>query len=358
MPMSHKDLWVKIKKESKGKSPRDEIHLLEDYLSDWPEYKGPYQELRKKLERRVAELRKVERVLASHSASQDPFSIRKRGLAQVALVGLPNVGKTSVLNALTGSDAEVADYPYTTLVPNVGMFGFGAMEFEVVDLPPFPEGRLDELHYASGLKQATLNATIVCPVVDLSADRELQLDRLLEHLRSIGRPLVGEARTGGGAEREAGVGSKEETAGPEPARPSTVISEERSILIGTGRDRVDESGADGIDVSGEDTAGLIPNARLLPFPLGEGGRRRVAEAFCEAIGMFVVLARDPSSRDEPVAYALPAGATVLDLARQIHKDLARSAKNGRVWGASADFDGQEVGLDHGLMQGDTVEVVS
>ena len=55
MPMSHKDLWVKIKGESKGKSPREELRLLEGYLADWPEYKGPYQELRKKLERRVSE---------------------------------------------------------------------------------------------------------------------------------------------------------------------------------------------------------------------------------------------------------------------------------------------------------------
>ncbi|MCK4409361.1 MAG: 50S ribosome-binding GTPase, partial [Candidatus Eisenbacteria sp.] len=138
MPISHKDLWIKIKHESKGKPPRDELRLLEDYLSDWPEYKGPYQELRKKLERRVAELKKVGRVLASHSISEDPFSVRKRGLAQVALVGLPNVGKTSVLAALTGTHAEIADYPYTTLTPNVGMFSLGGFGFEIVDLPPFP----------------------------------------------------------------------------------------------------------------------------------------------------------------------------------------------------------------------------
>ncbi len=34
MPMSHKDLWVKIKSESKGKSPKEELRLLEDYLAD------------------------------------------------------------------------------------------------------------------------------------------------------------------------------------------------------------------------------------------------------------------------------------------------------------------------------------
>ena len=314
MPISHKDLWVKIKRESKGKPPREELKLLEDYLVDWPEYRGPYQELRKKLERRVAELRKVTRVLASHAGSSDPFSVRKRGLAEVALVGLPNVGKTSVLNALTGTSAEVADYPYTTLTPNVGMFSLGGFEFEIVDLPPFPEGSLDEVHYAAGLKEACLNATFLCLVVDLSADPELQLDALRAKLAGIG-------------------------AGKD------------SVIIGVG-----------VDVSGPE--GLLPlraqsnDAPVFGFPFREGEGRSIAEAFCALIGRVVVDARDPVSKEEPMPYAIPEGANVLDLAGQIHKDLAGSARRARVWGPSASFDGQEVGLDHVLGAGDTVEILS
>jgi len=314
MPISHKDLWVKIKRESKGRPPLEELRLLEDYLVDWPEYKGPYQELRKKLERRAAELKKVTRVLASHAGSSDPFSVRKRGLAEVALVGLPNVGKTSVLNALTGTSAEVADYPYTTLTPNIGMFSLGGFEFEIVDLPPFPEGSLDEVHYAAGLKEACLNATFLCLVVDLSADPELQLDALRTKLAGIG-------------------------AGKD------------SVIIGAG-----------VDVSGPE--GLLPlrarsnDAPVFGFPFREGESRSIAEAFCALIGRVVVDARDPVSKEEPMPYAIPEGASVLDLAGQIHKDLARSARRARVWGPSASFDGQEVGLDHVLDAGDTVEILS
>ncbi|MEA3409140.1 MAG: GTPase, partial [Candidatus Eisenbacteria bacterium] len=310
MPMSHKDLWVKIKSESKGKSPKEELRLLEGYLADWPEYKGPYQELRKKLERRAAGLRKVGRVLASHSTSDDPFSVRKRGLAEIALVGLPNVGKTSVLNALTGADGHVADYPYTTLTPNIGMFGLGGFEFEIVDLPPFPEGKLGNVHYADGLKEACLNATFLCIVVDLTADSELQLDTLRGQL----------------AEMEA---------------------DKATVLIGT---HIDAAGSAGLAALRE----LGGDAPVFRLPFREGEKRAIAEAFCGILGRIIVDARDPVSKEEPVAYALPEGASVLDLARQIHKDLARSARRARVWGPSASFDGQDIGLDHVLSSGDTV----
>jgi len=314
MPISHKDLWVKIKGESKGLSPKEELRLLEGYLVDWPEYKGPYQELRKKLERRTAELRKVTRVLASHSSSGDPFSVRKRGLAEVALVGLPNVGKTTVLNTLTGASAEVADYPYTTLTPNVGMFGLGGFEFEVVDLPAFPEGPLDEVHYAAGLKEACLNATFLCLIVDLTGDHELQLETLRAQLAEIGGDTA-------------------------------------AILIGT---HADDAGTD-------ERAALVSLADDVPvfgFPLREGGERAIAEAFCALVGRVVVDARDPVSKEEPMPYAIPTGACVMDLAGQIHKDLARKARRARVWGPSASFDGQEVGLDHQLSSGDTVEILT
>lgn len=314
MPMSHKDLWVKIKGECKGKPPRDELRILEGYLSDWPEYKGPYQELRKKLDRRVAELKKVTRVLASHSVHEDPFAIRKRGLAEIALVGLPNVGKTSVLNALTGAAAEVADYPYTTLTPNIGMFIPGGFEFEIVDLPPFPEGTLDEVHYAAGLKEACRNATFLCAVVDLSADHELQLDALRSQLSEMG-------------------------------------AEAPSVLFGT---RAGLVGPEEL-VSLRALGGGAP---VFGFPFGDGDERFVAEVFCALTGRIVVDARDPATREEPLAYAVPKGASVLDLATQIHKDLAATARKARVWGPSASFDGQEVGLDHVLSPGDTVEILS
>jgi ribosome-interacting GTPase 1 len=61
----------------------------------------------------------------------------------------------------------------------------------------------------------------------------------------------------------------------------------------------------------------------------------------------------PPDRDRP--FTLRSGQTVEDVARLVHKDLARTLKYARVWGKSG-FDGQHVGRDHPLADGDVVEL--
>jgi GTP-binding protein len=64
------------------------------------------------------------------------FYIELQLIADAGLIGLPNAGKTSLLNELTNSKAKVADYPFTTLEPNLGDF-YG---FILADIPGLIEG--------------------------------------------------------------------------------------------------------------------------------------------------------------------------------------------------------------------------
>ena len=61
----------------------------------------------------------------------------------------------------------------------------------------------------------------------------------------------------------------------------------------------------------------------------------------------------PADRGRP--FAMRRGATVLDIARLVHKDLAQTLKFARIWG-SAQFDGQQVGPDHPVAERDIVEL--
>src|SRR5207247_9320843 len=61
--------------------------------------------------------------------------IHPEGAAQIALIGPPNVGKSSLHARLTGSGATVAPYPFTTQYPEPGMMPHDNIAFQLVDLP-------------------------------------------------------------------------------------------------------------------------------------------------------------------------------------------------------------------------------
>jgi ribosome-interacting GTPase 1 len=83
---------------------------------------------------------------------------------------------------------------------------------------------------------------------------------------------------------------------------------------------------------------------------------RFREVLWELTGLIRIYLRRPGV-DEAEPQALRPGATVVDAARTVHHDLAASCAGARVSGPSAKFDGQRVGRDHLLADGDTVEIV-
>jgi GTPase len=62
-----------------------------------------------------------------------------RLIAEIGLIGLPNAGKSSLLSVLTNANPKIADYPFTTLEPNIGMLG----KHPIADIPGLIEGAAD-----------------------------------------------------------------------------------------------------------------------------------------------------------------------------------------------------------------------
>jgi hypothetical protein len=377
---------AKWNKAQQARTAKEKILALQEFLSAIPKHKGN-ERLRGQIKRKIA-LLKAETQTKQRRGSRrvTEQSLQKAGAAQIAILGLTKVGRSSLLTAVTAARPIVASYPYATKESVPGMLLFEDVQFQLVELPalvPGDEGRFVFQEGSAGLVRSCDGLIVM---VDLGADPVEQLRVILAELGRLqvstekleSNVSILKTRSGGiqlfAAGRLMGCTRDEVSS----LLKSYAIS--NAIIRTTGDVALDDiedvlletnliykptivlaNKADLADAS-TNSRGLLDNAgRKLPvlaischtgFGLSELGKQ-----LFEALDIARVYTREPNAaRPSPEPFVIKRGTTVGELSRQIHSVLFRQFKYARVWGKSASYDGERVGIGHILSDGDVVQI--
>jgi len=121
--------------------------------------------------------------------------LRLKLIADVGLLGLPNAGKSTFLAATSNARPKIADYPFTTLVPNLGVVGVDEVEFVIADIPGLIEGASE----GRGLGDLFLGHVERCAVLlhlvdGTSEDVKKDYKTIIEELDAYGAGLADKPR--------------------------------------------------------------------------------------------------------------------------------------------------------------------
>jgi ribosome-interacting GTPase 1 len=312
----------------RARNSDDRLRWLREMLRTVPKHKGT-EHLQADIKTRIKELtEELAGPKKGGARTALPTTVRPEGAGQVALVGPPNSGKSSLHARLTGSHAATGPYPFTTELPLPGMLPYEDVAFQLVDLPP-----VCRQHPVGWLAGALRSSDACLLVTDLSeptcVDDVAEVHEVLAERKIV---LTGEWPA-------------EEPDDPFAVRLST-------LLVASKRDLMSELDDD-LAVF-EELSGLRYPCVAVSTVSGDG-LDQLGPFLFERLGVVRVYTKPPGERPERSRpFTVRRGQTVGDVARLIHKDLAEGLRFARLW--RDHFEGRQVGRDHPVEDGDVIEL--
>jgi hypothetical protein len=322
----------------KARDTKERLEWLREMLRTIPKHKGT-DHLQADIKSRIKELTEELAGPKKGGVRGGPATvIRPEGAAQIALLGPPNSGKSTLHNALTGSHAQTGPYPFTTQYPQPGMLPYQDIHFQLLDLPP-----LASEYPIPWLGNALQPADAALLVVDLTDPN------CVEQMPALHR-ILAERRVRLSAQWEpeavAEMDDDDNLSNLFLHRLPTLMLVNKTDLI----ENLDEE----LTVFQELTG--LPYPILAVSALKGTGLDRIGPWLFEKLGVVRVYTKAPGrppDKDRP--FTVRRGQTVRDVALLVHKDFAQSLKFARLWGGGQ-FEGQQVGAEHIVMDGDVIEL--
>jgi ribosome-interacting GTPase 1 len=257
----------------------EKVRILQKMLQVGPKHKSA-EKLRNGIKKRIVKYKSMlQKEKQASKGSGGSISIKKEGSAQVVLIGVTNVGKSTLLAKLTNAKPLIADYEFTTVLPEVGTLNYNGVIIQTIEVPAITENFLDKELGPSFLSIAR-HADLIVIVSKNRTDTKIIKNELIE----------------------AAIPFK------------------------------------GIIVKSTDVV------------------EKVKKKIWSKLGLIYVFTKTPGKKKDYPPVALKKGSTVKELAEVVHKDFIKKFKFAKIWGASAKFDAQTVGLNHVLKEEDIIEV--
>ncbi len=285
------------KRYQQAQTLEEKISALQEMIRTAPKHKGS-ENLLAGLRLRLKKF-KEKQEKARSSGKSTHKSIKKEGF-QIALIGLPNSGKSSLLASLTNAKPEISQIPFTTKEPEVGTLDFQGIKAQIIDMPS-----IGSEYFDIGIAN--------------TADLLLIVIEKLEDLQKIS-PVLSKATK------------------------KQIIAITKSDLLSS----------EELRKLGEKIKSRKLNA--LPISCLSGlNISELKEKIVQEMQVIRIYMKEPNKPVSQIPMVTPLNSTLEDVAEKIYKGFSQKIKEARVTGPSSKFPNQKVGLSHVLKDKDIVE---
>ncbi|MDO8551105.1 MAG: GTP-binding protein [bacterium] len=357
---------------------QEQIEKLQQEIRETPYHKATEHHIGR-LKARIARLNDevIEKNTKKGGGGGGGFAVKKFGDATCVLIGFPSVGKSTLLNDFTSAHSRVAPYAFTTLTVIPGMMDYKGAQIQIMDVPGFIVGAASGKGRGREVLSVARSADLLILVFDINNPE--QLEQVKKELFQSGirinerRPNVVIKKTISGSIKVTLPSSsqlvKEQVEGI--AQEYRLVNAEIQIKENINVDQlIDCFSPNRVFIPAIFVANKVD---LLPIKEHErlaqsrwilvSGEKKVGldelkEKIWETLGLVKVYLKPQDKKidyDNPLI--LKKGQTVQEAATKIHGELGLAVKEARVWGKSAKFDGQLVGMAHQLEDGDILNLI-
>ncbi len=358
----------------------EQIKEIEDELSR-TSYNKKTQHHIGKLKAKLARLKDDLELRRSKGPKTAGYAVRKSGNATIALVGFPSVGKSTLLNKITNAQSEVAAYRFTTLTVVPGVMEYKGAKIQVLDLP----GLIKDASKGKGRGREVLSVVRSADLIVLMIDVfETNIHVLVEELRTANlrlnqRPpdIVISKKNRGGI--TVNFTTKQSTLDEDLVREMMNEYGYINADIVIREDIVEDQLIDYISgnrlyvpaIALINKTDLVTKDYLKHVEKRIKGWRVVPISAEKDVGVdalkeeiygalrFIRIYMKPQGKEADLVEPLVIkdGSDIGMICDAIHRDFRKNFRYAQIWGKSARFPGQMVGLDHTVRDQDIVTII-